>query len=160
MQLLFDIQCLLQVSIPLQLLMPQHLRAHGIWWFASEGKVVARCTRFQMCRATFGDSPSTTYRIAGIFRGAKFPSISKFRLFRGKFSWLRGINHTPLHPGRAVASTTRRFVGKYFVVRFSTMKTTKILPLENYPLYGIPVQTRCNTTPPLATPGFAPHFWA
>ena len=42
----------------------------------------------------------------------------------------RGINHTPIHP-------TRRFVGKYFVVRFSTTKTTKILPLENYPLYGI-----------------------
>ena len=34
-------------------------------------------------------------------------------------------------------ATTRRFVGKYFVVRFSTTKTTKILPLENYPLYGI-----------------------
>ena len=31
-------------------------------------------------------------------------------------------------------ATTRHFVGKYFVVRFST---TKILPLENYPLYGI-----------------------
>ena len=47
-----------------------------------------------------------------------------------KFSWSRGINYTPIH-------TTRRFVGKYFVVRFSTTKTTKILPLENYPLYGI-----------------------
>ena len=34
-------------------------------------------------------------------------------------------------------ATTRRFVGKYLVVRFSTTKTTKILPLENYPLYGI-----------------------
>ena len=33
-------------------------------------------------------------------------------------------------------ATTRRFVGKYFVVRFSTTKITKILPLENYPLYG------------------------
>ena len=33
-------------------------------------------------------------------------------------------------------ATTRRFVGKYFVVLFSTTKTTKILPLENYPLYG------------------------
>ena len=54
-----------------------------------------------------------------------------------KLSWSRGINYTPIHPGRAVASTTRRFVGKYFVVRFSTTKTTKILPLENYPLYGI-----------------------
>ena len=43
------------------------------------------------------------------------------------FSWLRGINHTPIHPGRAVA-ITRRFVGKYLVVRFSTTKTTKILP--------------------------------
>ena len=29
------------------------------------------------------------------------------------------------------------FVGKYFVVRLSTMKTTKILPPEKYPLYGI-----------------------
>ena len=64
------------------------------------------------------------YRIAGIFRWAKF------RLFRGKIFVSRGINHTPIH-------TTRHFVGKYFVVRFSTTKTTKILPLENYPLYGI-----------------------
>ena len=28
------------------------------------------------------------------------------------------------------------FVCKYFVVRLSTTKTTKILPLEKYPLYG------------------------
>ena len=28
------------------------------------------------------------------------------------------------------------FVGKYFVVCFSTTKTTKILPPEKYPLYG------------------------
>ena len=28
------------------------------------------------------------------------------------------------------------FVGKYFVVRLSTTKTTKILPPEKYPLYG------------------------
>ena len=29
------------------------------------------------------------------------------------------------------------FVGKYFVVYFSTTKTTKILTPEKYPLYGI-----------------------
>ena len=29
------------------------------------------------------------------------------------------------------------FVGKYFVVGHSTTKTTKILPHEKYPLYGI-----------------------
>ena len=29
------------------------------------------------------------------------------------------------------------FVGKYFVVRLSITKTTKILPPEKYPLYGI-----------------------
>ena len=29
------------------------------------------------------------------------------------------------------------FVGKYFMVRLSTTKTTKILPPEKYPLYGI-----------------------
>ena len=29
------------------------------------------------------------------------------------------------------------FVGKNFVVRLSTTKTTKILPPEKYPLYGI-----------------------
>ena len=44
--------------------------------------------------------------------------------------------------GRAHARSTRRglrfFVCKYFVVRLSTTKTTKILPLEKYPLYGIP----------------------
>ena len=28
------------------------------------------------------------------------------------------------------------FVGKYFMVRLSTTKTTKILPPEKYPLYG------------------------
>ena len=31
----------------------------------------------------------------------------------------------------------RFFVGKYFVVHLSTTKTTKILPPEKYPLYGI-----------------------
>ena len=31
------------------------------------------------------------------------------------------------------------FVGKIFVVRPSTIKTTNILPHENYPLYGISV---------------------
>ena len=31
---------------------------------------------------------------------------------------------------------SRFFVCKYFVVRLSTTKTTKILPLEKYPLYG------------------------
>ena len=40
----------------------------------------------------------------------------------------------------ARARGTRRglrfFVCKYFVVRLSTTKTTKILPLEKYPLYG------------------------
>ena len=56
------------------------------------------------------------YRMAGIFRGAKF-SVARYKP----------------HP----IATTRRFVGKYFVVRFSTTKTTKILPLKNYPLYGI-----------------------
>ena len=34
---------------------------------------------------------------------------------------------------------SRFFVCKYFVVRLSTTKTTKILPLEKYPLYGISV---------------------
>ena len=29
------------------------------------------------------------------------------------------------------------FVGKYFMVRLSTTKTTKILPPEKYPLYGM-----------------------
>ena len=28
------------------------------------------------------------------------------------------------------------FVGKYFMVRLSTTKSTKILPPEKYPLYG------------------------
>ena len=67
------------------------------------------------------------YRISGYFSGGG----------GANFSWSRSINHTPIHPGHAVASTTRHFVGKYFVVRFPTTKTTKILPLENYPLYGI-----------------------
>ena len=74
------------------------------------------------------------YRIAGIFRGGgggqNFGENRNLGYFVEKFSWSRGINHTPIH-------TTRRFVGKFFVVRFSTTKTTKILPLENYPLYGM-----------------------
>ena len=36
-----------------------------------------------------------------------------------------------------ILGTHTRFVCKYFVVRLSTTKTTKILPLEKYPLYGI-----------------------
>ena len=70
------------------------------------------------------------YRIAGIFRGAKFSGKSKFRLFRGKIFMVARYKPHPI-------ATTRRFVGNYFMVRFSTTKTTKILPLENYPLYGI-----------------------
>ena len=33
------------------------------------------------------------------------------------------------------------FVGKYFVVHLSTTKTTKILPPEKYPLYGMSIIT-------------------
>ena len=44
------------------------------------------------------------------------------------FSWLLAL----LVKVGKVAS----FVGKIFVVRPSTMKTTNILPHENYPLYG------------------------
>ena len=64
------------------------------------------------------------YRIVGIFW------VEKFSLFRGKIFVVARYKPHPI-------ATTRRFVGKYFVVRFSTTKTTKILPLENYPLYGI-----------------------
>ena len=50
-----------------------------------------------------------------------------------KFLWSR---YTKPHPG-----TLRYcFVGKKFVFHFSTTKTTKILPPEKYPLYGITVQ--------------------
>ena len=38
------------------------------------------------------------------------------------------------------------FVGKYFVVCFSTAKTTKILPPEKYPLYGTS-EIECDTIP-------------
>ena len=70
------------------------------------------------------------------YYGYNMDKTTKFRenrnlgYFVEKFSWSRSINHTPIH-------TTRRFVDKYFVVRFSTTKTTKILPLKNYPLYGM-----------------------
>ena len=69
------------------------------------------------------------YRIAGIFREGGGWGGAKFNLayFVEIFSWSRGINHTPIHPR---LRRTRRFVDKYFVVE----KTTKILPLENYPL--------------------------
>ena len=82
---------------------------------------------------------SVSYRIAGIFRGGggNFRENQNLAYFVENFSWSRSINHTPIHPGRAHCNYERRFVGKYFVVRFSTTKTTKILPLENYPLYGI-----------------------
>ena len=45
---------------------------------------------------------------------------------------------------------SRFFVCKYFVVRLSTTKTTKILPLEKYPLYGI-YHKREEICPTLAT---------
>ena len=66
------------------------------------------------------------YRIAGIFRGGgqNVRENRNLGYFVEIFSWFRGINHTPIH-------TTRRFVSKYFVVRFSTTKNTKILPHEN-----------------------------
>ena len=67
----------------------------------------------------------------------------------GKFSWLwkilrvRGKNFV-VSCTRALISVARCiymvyncFVGKYFVVYFSTTKTTKILTPEKYPLYCI-----------------------
>ena len=39
---------------------------------------------------------------------------------------------------------SRFFVCKYFVVRLSTTKTTKILPLEKYPLYGMYTRVHYN----------------
>ena len=73
-----------------------------------------------------------TLPYSGYFSGGKcFCENRNLGYFVEIFSWPRGINHTPIHPSRTVASTTRRFVGKYFVVRFFTTKTTKILPLEN-----------------------------
>ena len=38
---------------------------------------------------------------------------------------------------RRLILTRGFFVGKYFVVRLSTTKTTKIVPPEKYPLYGM-----------------------
>ena len=69
----------------------------------------------------------TYYRIAGIFRGrGKIFVSSEFwaKFFRGPGT----LNHTPGTMWYILV-----FVGKNFVVRFST---TKILPPEKYPLYG------------------------
>ena len=74
-----------------------------------------------------------------------------------------------LFRGRAVCVNTtpidsRFFVGKYFVVRLSTTKTTKTLPPEKYPLYSsyLPVlfrtSFRSGWTPPTPPPeGKFPH---
>ena len=65
------------------------------------------------------------YCIVGIFQGVKFLS-SEFLV--EKCSWSQ---YTKPHP----CTTRYCFVGKHFVGRLSTTKTTKILPLKNYPLY-------------------------
>ena len=59
---------------------------------------------------------------------------SSWKNFRG-----HGIlNHTPV-----LCSTV--FMDKNFVVRLSTTKTTKILPPEKYPLYGMLVPNHCQS---------------
>ena len=55
--------------------------------------------------------------------------------------WVRGKNFV-VTCTRAIMGVARCiygncFVGKYFVVCFSTTKTTKLLSPEKYPLYGI-----------------------
>ena len=63
-------------------------------------------------------------------RGNIFVKVFNFSYYVEKISWLRGLPHL-------FWACARFFVGKYFVVRLSTTKTTKILPPEKYPLYGI-----------------------
>ena len=45
--------------------------------------------------------------------------------------------HALMSVARCICNYGNCFVGKYFVVYFSTTKTTKILTPEKYPLYGI-----------------------
>ena len=72
------------------------------------------------------------YRIAGIFRGVKFSWIWKIFRVRG-FVYACTNERGSLH----LHVYGNCFVGKYFVVYFSTTKTTKILTPEKHPLYGI-----------------------
>ncbi len=67
------------------------------------------------------------YRIAGNFQETKY-------------SWLRHFVGNIFVVAACTAGKGRQgrsFVGKIFVVRPPTMKTTNILPHENYTLYGI-----------------------
>ncbi len=71
------------------------------------------------------------YRIAGNFRGTKYSWFSNIETLISWviFSWLELALQVKV--GK-VAS----FVGKIFVVRPPTTKTTNILPHDNYTLYG------------------------
>ena len=81
------------------------------------------------------------YRIAGIFRGGgvKFSWIWTFLRVRGK-KFVVSCTRALMSLAHCIYNYGNCFVGKYFVVYFSTTKTTKILtpppPPEKYPLYG------------------------
>ena len=65
------------------------------------------------------------YRIAGIFRGVKFSWMWKMLRVRGK-NFVVTCTRALMSVAHCIYGNC--FVGKYFVVCFSTTKTTKILP--------------------------------
>ena len=75
--------------------------------------------------------------------GGKFSRIWKILRVRGKnfvVSCTRALM-IDMSVARCIYNYGNCFVGKYFVVYFSTTKTTKILTPEKYPLYGIHCQS-------------------
>ena len=75
------------------------------------------------------------YCIAGIFRGGKI--FVDMENFVGSWKKFRGFVYACTNERGSLHLYGNCFVGKYFVVYFSTTKTTKILTPEKYPLYGI-----------------------
>ena len=71
------------------------------------------------------------YRIAGNFRGVQFLRMASLQSFRGLiFADARHHAHYTLY-------NRTYFAGLIFADSRLSVKTTKIGPLENFPLYGI-----------------------
>ena len=72
---------------------------------------------------------------SGYFSGGKI--FVDMENFAGSWKKFRGYVYACTNGRGSLHLYGNCFVGKYFVVCFSTAKTTKILPPEKYPLYGI-----------------------
>ena len=73
-----------------------------------------------------------SYRIAGNFRGVQFSWMVNVYYFMGLI-FVDGCTHA-----HYVLYNQAYFMGLIFTVCRLSVKTAKIGPLENFPLYGIP----------------------